>query len=347
VEKDIGIAAIRFAVLHSIKDNTMVNNLKRKMRGKLRSMPGVPMMADQLFMLAERMDSDRDRVPDWRDCKPLNPKRHSLRLNKKQWERLKKLEIGVTSHINPLTQYPTDMVHLLSKEARKKYPKERATLLAVLKKNPHLIGYMEENPPDTLTYASKSGRDFGFLHFERYLDDMMNQTLKRDVSIFSPGYEELRTKQGYIDAATEFIKSNYPKEDWDRHIAKAKHNAERMGFMDEDEYLREKKRRYSIAHTMFHEMTHVKQSFENDPHRFTEEEEQFPEHDKRPVEIEADAVARAMIKKRIQEGNITPEMYDLIMSGDTELLNDVVKNPSQQTITPLGRQMLFKIKDER
>jgi len=109
-----------------------------------------------------RLDTDRDGVEDYKDCRPFNPKLQHVYPNQKMREEIRPLNIWVSDR-------PGEKYHVLSKEAKKKAPRSRAEMLSAIKKYPSIVGdikkaqrrqeYLEErevedNPKFEYTHTS-------------------------------------------------------------------------------------------------------------------------------------------------------------------------------------------------
>lgn len=79
-----------------------------------------------------KLDTDRDNVFDFKDCRPFNPHLQHITPNKQMREELKKLPLYVED-------YPGKKVHVTSKDAKKIAPKARQQLLSSIKKYPQMI----------------------------------------------------------------------------------------------------------------------------------------------------------------------------------------------------------------
>jgi len=85
------------------------------------------------------IDTDRDGVPDYKDCRPLNPRMQHVKPNILMAKRIKALPLYVSS------SKKGERYHVLSKKA-KQVPKARGQLLSALKKYPSLVGDIEKAP---------------------------------------------------------------------------------------------------------------------------------------------------------------------------------------------------------
>lgn len=81
-----------------------------------------------------RLDSDRDNVLDFKDCRPFNPRFQHISDTTK--ERIKHQPIYVSDR-------PDEEWHVLSKEARYKAPRARQEMLSAIKKYPSILGDFE------------------------------------------------------------------------------------------------------------------------------------------------------------------------------------------------------------
>lgn len=83
-----------------------------------------------------RLDTDRDRVPDWKDCRPFNPRLQHI--SKTTEERIKIQPIFVSD-------IPGEEYHVLSKDAKQKAPRARQEMLSAIKKYPSVLGEFERS----------------------------------------------------------------------------------------------------------------------------------------------------------------------------------------------------------
>jgi len=88
-------------------------------------------------VLNKKFDMDKDGVPDWKDCKPFNPKRQHI--SRTTRERLENLDIEVRDERGG----PRDYYHVTSKEASRYAPKAVQQVKSVVKRYPNIVGRME------------------------------------------------------------------------------------------------------------------------------------------------------------------------------------------------------------
>lgn len=98
-----------------------------------------------------KLDSDKDGVPDWKDCRPFNSKQQHITPNRSIWDDIEKLPIYVSD-------VPGEEWHILSKEAKKKAPRARAEFLSTIKKHPHLVGDIKK-ADTSFVYSSVPKRE--------------------------------------------------------------------------------------------------------------------------------------------------------------------------------------------
>jgi len=108
----------------------------------------------------EQHDTDRDGVPNYRDCNILNPFEHrGVRPSKTMKKRLEKLPISfVTSRATPkelLAQRKKYTVK--SKKVPKEIYKTRQRLYSVIKKRPEVVGAIEKIKPEEIVFTSRGG----------------------------------------------------------------------------------------------------------------------------------------------------------------------------------------------
>jgi len=120
-----------------------------------------------------QLDSDRDRIIDFKDCRPFNPRfQHISETTKK---RIKHQPIYVSD-------IPDEEYHVLSKEARYKAPRARQEMLSAIKKYPSILGDFER---------AKAHEDikYRFVH----------TSFKRPISIAQQARESIYFDKGKID----------------------------------------------------------------------------------------------------------------------------------------------------
>lgn len=85
------------------------------------------------------LDTDRDRVPDWKDCKPFNSKMQHMKSRRKK--EIDELPVYVTSEATNLS--PSERAnltfHIASRDAREKAPRATARTYSFLNRHPDLI----------------------------------------------------------------------------------------------------------------------------------------------------------------------------------------------------------------
>ena len=110
-------------------------------------------------------DFDKDGVPNYRDCEPLNPKKHGVEPNILMKKRIEKLPIYVTDMpIDPkdASSDVTEIIQqgwnypLFSKEAKKHAPKTRKSVLSILKNFPNLISEIKKKGPKQIIFTSQT-----------------------------------------------------------------------------------------------------------------------------------------------------------------------------------------------
>jgi len=113
------------------------------------------------------LDTDRDNVLDYKDCRPFNPKKQHVTGNMKR--RIRELDINVCDN------YEGFIYHILSNEAKKYAPISREHLLAVFNKYPGILSKIEKldkkkpitlihtkvklEPYDSIGYSEKSDNE--------------------------------------------------------------------------------------------------------------------------------------------------------------------------------------------
>ena len=138
----------------------------------------------------KNVDTDKDRVPNYRDCQPLNPcRQHMSRTMKRRIKRLpiyasstslreeqvmigqriiksKKLKDEEEPDLKKLVKYmhSRELPHISSKEARKTAPKAVTLFYSATKKYPGVVSEIERTKPKKVIVTSKPPPDEGSLY---------------------------------------------------------------------------------------------------------------------------------------------------------------------------------------
>jgi hypothetical protein len=127
------------------------------------------MFKKNLFRLM--IDTDRDGVPDFKDCRPFNPHLQHVRPNVQVRKRLEQLPIYVTDEpiyrmndrefyrISPDRPGFFGVHHLTSKDAQKFAPKATREVFAMIKHYPGVLSSIEKARPRHLLYTSATVKD--------------------------------------------------------------------------------------------------------------------------------------------------------------------------------------------
>jgi len=164
----IGFNFINITQNQHLSRNAVIGNINRKLYNciLLSNIEGSdrikrnfysPIKPMKNIWINEHHDSDWDGVPNFRDCRPFNPRRQHVRPSKTMRKRLEDIPLYVTDEpIHGGEEY--DVSHIL--EAKKEAPKAQRELYATIKKYPSVVGEMERQRPKDMLYSSVPGTSF-------------------------------------------------------------------------------------------------------------------------------------------------------------------------------------------
>lgn len=117
----------------------------------------IPIKSNHLHF---NLDTDRDGFPDYKDCRPFNPRMHSIEPSETTKKRLQKIPLHITDE--PIVQSSDDRYavsipesyHILSKQAKQMAPKARTQILSTIKKYPGVVGELERRKPKNVFFTS-------------------------------------------------------------------------------------------------------------------------------------------------------------------------------------------------
>jgi len=126
------------------------------------------------------LDTDKDKVPDWKDCRPFNPFKQHVRPSKTTKKRLEKLPIYFVSH--EATPYQLALGRKFYTTQDKKVPKSvqqtRQRFYSAIKKRPDALGEIERAKPHSIVFTkrgverhSKTGKKSSELGYAKTLID--------------------------------------------------------------------------------------------------------------------------------------------------------------------------------
>lgn len=162
-------------------------------------------------------DTDKDGVPDYKDCRPFNPLLQHVKPNILMAKRINALPLYVSSKAH------SKEYHVLSRKA-KTVPKARIELLSTLKEYPSLIGDIERAPKPKKYVHRHSQRSHlpGRLRL-RYQGSMFDPETREDVIASMPSdlyekrtqelEEELQDKQEvWAPPRNQFVTISLPED---------------------------------------------------------------------------------------------------------------------------------------
>lgn len=255
-----------------------------------------------------KIDTDKDRVPDHRDCRPMDPTRHGIKPSRTMRQRLERLPIFVASELGSMGYGPAKHPrHIMQKEAKTLHPEATRAALSTIKKYPGIIGQMEKAPSSKYTFMMEPSKDFGITEIGGTV-----AFPHRAVVVYKP--QELdTTKEEYISDGLKYIDEKYPEGLREFHKQRLLDQTKRLLFTDDSEHEKSSKIRHSMAIAAFHEIKHVEQSEQIEEFSKTIQFEKVIPYLMRRTEIEAIEASKKELKKRLEKGEISPEAYGSIL----------------------------------
>ena len=110
---------------------------------------------------SKRTDIDRDGVPDYKDCRPLDPTRQHIKPNKLMKKELENLPTTfLVTDLSPVQAKKDNFYTLGSKEAKWYCPEAVRNIWGILKRNPHILSAIKKAKPKvTVYYAGIKGTE--------------------------------------------------------------------------------------------------------------------------------------------------------------------------------------------
>jgi len=244
---------------------------------------------------SKRIDTDRDGVSNYNDCRPLDPTRQHIKPNITTLNRLKKIPLYVTDE-NPNKSYKA--YHISSKLAKTKAPKAVKEVYAIFKRYPNILGKIERIAPERVNYFSygEGKEGIGFTYLYKHKSEIYKPEPR---SSFETVIEKVKRKR---------IFKRYP-ERLELKLQELKEYPKKRESIN----IRTKKQRRVTAGTFGHELTHIKQQKRYGFYGAKQLYEEY-EYNVNPLELEAEEAERKLLRD-IEKKNkhLTPKAYKKIL----------------------------------
>ena len=159
----------------------------------------------------EGHDTDRDGVPNYRDCNILNPFEHrGVRPSKTTMKRLEKLPItfvtGRATQKELLAQRKKYTVK--SKKVPKEISKTRQRFYSVIKKRPEVVGAIEKIKPEEIVFTSRGGEvESGYFDPDYEVKTETGEWVPKELLAIRLSAERGHPyRRGYIDATGKILR---------------------------------------------------------------------------------------------------------------------------------------------
>ena len=248
-----------------------------------------------------KLDTDNDKVMDFKDCRPFNPKKQHIRPSRTMRKRLNKLPIYVTDEEmtelstrvipdDPLREIPWEepkTYHILSKEAKRKAPKARTEMLSSIKKYPSIVGEIEKSKPLRVYHSSKPKGTAG----GRYCvdDKVILLPTPEDLPFYKTKIKEIEYDDKHWEAGTS--------PEIRKEVTKTR--LDLWPYESETKITKRRKNPKRIASSLHHEGKHHQQftnASDEDLEIMVTQDDMYGYYSK-PIEVEARAYAREQLDK--------------------------------------------------
>ena len=222
------------------------------------------------------LDTDRDKLPDWKDCRPFDPRRQHITPSQTMRKRLRNIPVYVTDEPIDKKKYPKSY-QISSREARKKAPEATRKFYATIKKYPSVVGDLERTQPRTVLFSSISGQQ---------------GEEEEDTSGWARWNEGGEVMARPPSAVYGISQEDFYKE----HQISEKEDVPLIFPSEETAAEAEARIRKLQATTFHHELAHIRQAKEHGPY-VAQELRRFYDYTDMPTEVEARAIASREMAK--------------------------------------------------
>ena len=220
------------------------------------------------------LDTDRDKSPDWKDCRPFDTRRQHITPSQTMRKRLRSLPVYMTD--KTIDDSKVVGYHISTRAARKEAPEATRKFYATIKKYPSVVGDIERTQPKEVFFSSVSGEPGEKYEGISGWEGKKTVFVRPPTPVYGMSEEEYFKEQDQLGKGKEEVPLIFPSEETASEA--------------------EARSRKLQAMTFHHELAHVRQDkkFGED---ISDELSRFYGYEDKPTEVEARAVASREMAK--------------------------------------------------